>query len=184
MLCTIMNSIAVESYISSRKIIFMNTIAGVYETHDDAVKAVQTLQQAGFAGKNISLISKAEMVDGHIHVKSEHTVEKAEVGVGVAAGSLIGILTGVGVFAVPGLGFLFGAGALVGAIAGIEFGLLGSGVAAILSSIGIDKLNAEKYEKHLNEGKYLVFVQGDEKEAHRAHQVLHTLDLQLELDSH
>ncbi len=162
----------------------MNTIAGVYESHDDAVKAVQTLQEAGYATKNISVISKAELVNDHIHVKSDHTVETAEVSVGVAAGTLVGVLTGVGVFAIPGLGFLFGAGALVGAIAGIEFGLLSSGMVAILSSIGIDKSHADKYEKHLNEGKYLVFVQGDEKEVHHAHEVLHTLDLQLELDNH
>ena len=162
----------------------MNTIAGVYESHDDAVQAVQTLKDAGYDTKNISVVSKAELVDDHIHVKSDHKVETAEVSVGVAAGSLVGILTGVGVFAIPGLGFLFGAGALVGAIAGIEFGLLGSGVVAILSSMGIDKTHADKYEKHLNEGKYLLFVQGDEKSIHHAHEVLHTLDLQLELEHH
>ena len=63
----------------------MNTIVGVYESHDDAVNAVKTLEKAGYATKNISLISKAELIDDHIHVKSEHTVEKAEVGVGIAA---------------------------------------------------------------------------------------------------
>ena len=162
----------------------MNTIVGVYEAHDDAVNAVKALEQAGYATKNISLISKAELVNDHIHVKSDHTVETAEVGVGVAAGSILGVLAGVGIFAVPGLGFLYGAGALVGAFAGVNFGLLGGGIASILTSIGIDKLNAEKYEKHLNEGKYIVFVQGDEKETKHAHEVLHTEDLHLELDSH
>ena len=162
----------------------MNTIVGVYEAHDNAVNAVKALEQAGYATKNISLISKAELVNDHIHVKSDHTVETAEVGVGVAAGSILGVLAGVGIFAVPGLGFLYGAGALVGAFAGVNFGLLGGGIASILTSIGIDKLNAEKYEKHLNEGKYIVFVQGDEKETKHAHEVLHTEDLHLELDSH
>ena len=162
----------------------MNTIVGVYESHDKAVEAVKTLEDSGYAHKNVSLVSKAEMINDHIHVKSEHTVEKAEVGVGIAAGSVIGILTGIGIFAIPGLGFLYGAGALVGAIAGLDFGLLGGGLVSILTSIGIDKALAAKYEKHLNEGKYLVFVQGDEDQVKHAHQLLHTLDLQLELDTH
>jgi len=162
----------------------METIIGVYESHDNALEAVKKLQDAGFPVKNVSLLSKAELVNNHIHVKSDHTLEKAEVSVGVAAGSIVGILTGVGIFAIPGLGFLFGAGALVGAIAGIEFGLLGSGIVAILSSMGVDEVLAEKYEKHLNEGKYLVLVQGTPEEIKHGHEVLHTLDLQLELDTH
>ena len=50
------------------------------------LNAVKALEGAGYAHKDISLISKAELVDDHIHVKSDHTVETAEVGVGVAAG--------------------------------------------------------------------------------------------------
>jgi hypothetical protein len=162
----------------------MNTIVGVYESHDAAVGAVKALENAGYAAKNVSLISKAELINDHIHVKSEHTAEKAEMGVGLAAGSVIGILTGIGIFAIPGLGFLYGAGALVGAIAGLEVGAIGGGVISILTSIGVDRALASKYEKHLNEGKYLVFVQGTDQEVKHAHEVLHTLDLQLELDTH
>ncbi len=162
----------------------MNTIVGVYESHQDALDAVKKLQNEGFDTKNVSLVSKAELVNDHIHVKSDHTVEKAELGVGLVAGSVIGVLTGIGIFAIPGLGFLYGAGALVGVLAGIDFGIIGGGIVAVLTGMGIDKVVAEKYEKHLNEGKFLVFAQGDEKQIHHAHEVLHTLDLQLELEKH
>ena len=162
----------------------MKTIVGVYESHDSAVEAVKSLQEAGYPVKQVSLVSKAELVNDHIHVKSHHKIEVAEVGAGLAAGSVIGILTGVGIFAIPGLGFLYGAGALVGLIAGLDFGLISSGLVAVLTEAGIDKAQTAKYEKHLNEGKYLVFVQGEEAEIKHAHQVLHTLDLQLELDTH
>jgi len=162
----------------------MKTIVGVYESHDNAVKAVQALEKAGYPVKQVSLISKAELVNNHIHVKSNHKVETAEVSAGVAAGAVIGILTGVGIFAIPGLGFLFGAGALVGAFAGLDFGLIGGGLLAIFTNMGIDQAIASKYEKHLNEGKFLVFVQGKDTEVKHAHEVLHTLNLQLELDTH
>lgn len=163
----------------------MKTIVGVYGHHTDAVKAVQTLKSAGFTENKISLISKAELVNDHIHVRASQNAEKAEISIGAIGGAVVGALTGIGLFAIPGLGFLFGAGALVGAIAGLDIGIIGGGLAAILTSVGVDKTLAAKYEKDLNAGKYLVFVR-DESEADikKAHEVLHTLNLQLELDTH
>ena len=70
---------------------------------------------------------------------SGNKVEATEVSLGIAVGSIIGILTGIGIFAIPGLGFLFGAGSIVGAIAGVDFGLMAGGLTTIFTSIGIDK---------------------------------------------
>lgn len=162
----------------------MKSIVGVYESHDKAVQAVNELKAAGFAADKISLISKADIVNNHIHVKSEHSVERAEVSVGVAAGTILGALTGIGIFAIPGLGVLYGAGALVGAFAGLDIGLLGGGLVAILTSWGMDEFNAKKYEEHLNAGKFLVFVQGEEADRDRAQDTLHTSGLHMELDAH
>jgi len=147
------------------------------------LKAVQSLQDAGYPVKQVSLINKAELVNNHIHVATGTKVEAAELSLGIAVGAIIGILTGVGIFAIPGLGFLFGAGSIVGAIAGVDFGLMAGGLTAILTAMGMDKALASKYEKHLNEGKFLVFVQGGDVEVKKAHDVLHTLNLQLELDT-
>jgi hypothetical protein len=160
----------------------MKSLIGVYASQVEAVKAVESLKSAGYAPKQISLITKADIIDNHIHVKSSNTAEKAEMSIGTTAGAVIGVLTGVGVFAIPGLGFLFGAGAIVGLIAGLDFGIIGSGVAAILTSMGVDEVNWVKYERHLNEGKFLVFIQGNESEVEKAAKVLHTLGSHLELD--
>lgn len=160
----------------------MNSVVGVYESHEMAVQAVRALKKAGFSTKKISLLSKADIINNHIHVKSHHKIEKAEMGVGLVAGTIIGILSGVGIFAIPGLGFIYGAGALVGAFAGFDFGIIGSGLVTIFTRMGIDEAVALKYEKHLNEGKYLVFAQGNEKEVDHAQEVLHTSGLHMELD--
>jgi hypothetical protein len=162
----------------------MKSVVGVYSSHEDAVQAVNDLQKAGFPTKNISIISKADIINNHVHVRTDHTVEKAEVSIGVAASTILGVLAGVGIFAIPGLGFLYGAGALVGAIAGFEFGVVGSGIVAILTAIGIDEAIARKYETHLNEGKYLIFAQGEEEDVEQAQKVLHTSGLHMELDTH
>jgi len=160
----------------------MNAVIGVFESHETALVAIQTLQQSGYPAGQLSVIGKADLVNNHIHVKSSNTAEKAEVSIGVIAGAVLGILTGVGIFAIPGLGFLYGAGALVGVFAGVDFGIIAGGLAAVFTSMGVDSVNAVKYEKRLNEGKFIVFAQGDEKEIEHAHEVLHTQGLHLELD--
>jgi hypothetical protein len=129
-------------------------------------------------------VGKADLIDNHIHIKSSNTVEKAEASIGVVAGAILGILTGVGIFVIPGFGFLYGAGALIGAFAGVDVGLIAGGMTAIFTSAGIDEVNASKYEKHLNEGKFLVFADGDEAQLEQAHQTLHTHGQALELTSY
>ncbi len=160
----------------------MKSVVGVYESHEKAVQAIKALKEAGFPTKKISLLSKADIINNHIRVKADHKAEKAEVSLGLAGGITIGILTGIGVFAIPGLGFLFGAGAIVGAFAGFDMGIIGGGIVAILTGIGISETIAKKYEKHLNEGKFLVFAQGGEQEVEKAQQVLHTNGMHMELD--
>jgi uncharacterized membrane protein len=161
----------------------MKAVAGVYDTHEKAVQAVSGLKQSGFSTRQVSIVGKADLVNNHIHVKSSDTAEKVEVSVGVVAGAALGILTGVGIFAIPGLGFLYGAGALVGAFAGFDFGLMAGGLTAALTHIGMDKVSVEKYEKHLNEGKFIVFIQGNDKDLEKAQKLLHTENLHVELDS-
>ncbi|MDB5282560.1 MAG: hypothetical protein JWO06_1635 [Bacteroidota bacterium] len=151
----------------------MKTTIGVYDTHEEALDAIRELKETGFPADKISLLGKAEMIKNHIHINPRQAVEGAEISVGVVAGSVLGVLTGVGIFAIPGLGFLFGAGALVGAFAGLEFGVLGGGVVAILTGIlEIDHSDASKYEAELNEGKFLVIVQGNEDQVKHAKQAL------------
>ena len=162
----------------------MKSIVGVYESHDKALTALQELKKAGYPDRLLSLVGKADLIDNHIHIKSSNTVEKAEASIGVADGAILGVLTGVGVFLIPGFGFLFGAGALIGAFAGVDIGLIAGGLAAIFTSVGIDEVNALKYEKHLNEGKFLIFADGDEAQLEQAHQTLHTQGQALELTSY
>lgn len=160
----------------------MKSVVGVYESHEKAVQAINDLKKAGCPAKKLSLLSKADIINNHIRVKANHKAEKAEVSLGLLGGIAVGILSGVGVFAIPGLGFIFGAGALVGAFAGFDMGIIGGGLVAILTGIGIDEAVAQKYEKHLNEGKFLVFAQGSDEEVEKAQKVLHTNGMHMELD--
>ena len=149
----------------------MRTTIGIYDTHENAVQAVKKLQHEGFPANRLSIIGQAKIVDDHIHIRTSHLAEEIEVSIGIIAGSVLGILTGVGVFVIPGFGFLYGAGAVVGAFAGVDIGLIGGGLAAIFTSMGLDEEDAVKYEQHVMEGKFMVVAQGNESELKNAREL-------------
>lgn len=152
----------------------MKSTIGVYDTHDDAIAAIRELKNSGFPTKNVSLIGKADAVDDEVVLKNKNIMNVAttEVGVGAVLGSTLGLLTGVGIFAIPGLGFLFGAGALVGAIAGFDLGLIGGGAVSALTIAGINATDTEGYEEEFRQGKFLLIVHGSEEELNRAKDIL------------
>jgi hypothetical protein len=160
----------------------MKSVIGIYQTHQGADDAVYELQKAGYPTKQISLLGKADMVDDHIALPTSDATPNTELGVGAVAGTALGILTGAGIMALPGLGFLYGAGALMGAFAGFDLGVIGGGMAAILTSMGLTRVMSESYEKHLMEGKFLVVVQGSDEELDNAQHILHMSSLHMELD--
>ena len=162
----------------------MKTVVGIYESHEKAVNAIKQLQAGGYPVHQISILGQGEIVRGEARVKSVSKLAAKEIGVGAVVGSILGVLTGIGLFAIPGLGFLFGAGAVFGAFTGFEAGLLGGGVAAVLTSIGIDLTGASRYEAHLNEGKFMVIIQGDQKEIDFGKRILENQANHLELNDH
>lgn len=164
----------------------MKTTIGIYENHDDAVEAVKKLQMQGYPIHNLSIIGKTEKeeIDDDMNITPKNPINPVGLGAGTAVGATVGILTGIGIFAIPGLGFLYGAGALVGALAGFDFGLIGGGVASVLTSIGLNEAPARKYERYLQEGKYLIIAQGTEEETKHAKELLHVHGTHKELEMH
>ncbi|MEO5673434.1 MAG: general stress protein [Chitinophagales bacterium] len=163
----------------------MTTTIGIYETHEQAVAAVKKLKDADFPLRQVSVLGQAEGEKSITEDTADEMSAKAGkgVGIGALAGSTLGLLTGAGIFAIPGVGFLFGAGALLGAIAGLDLGLLGGGIIGALS-IGLSKEHHEKYDQHLKEGKFMLIVHGTEGEVKWAGDVLKEHGDHVNLESH
>ena len=161
----------------------MNTTIGLYANHDQAVDAVIKLKDSGYLVSKLSImgLTDTEVMDEEQHVIPKNPINVAGLGTGVAVGTAVGVLTGVGIFAIPGLGFLFGAGALVGAIAGFDFGLIGGGIASVLSSIGVSDDNAKRYNDVLKRGNYLVIAEGTQEEVVAARNLLQSHDSSSEI---
>jgi len=164
----------------------MKSTIGIYESNHDALEAIHKLQSLGFPRKQISLLGRADMKDEHVHVKHANPMNVAatEVGIGAVVGPVLGALIGIGIFAVPGLGFLYGAGALVGALAGFDFGLIGGGIASAFTLMGMKEPDAQKYEAELQAGKFIVVAQGNEEEITKAAGILHEHGTHLDIRTH
>lgn len=152
----------------------MKSQVAIYATHEQALNAIKVLNSHEFPMEHVALLGKAEVIDDHIHVNSLEGVKATPGVIGVGAGTIVGLLSGIGAFAIPGFGFLYGAGALIGIIGGFELGLVSGGILTLLARIGIRKDEVVKVEEHLKEGKFLVVVKGSEEEIEKAKQILHT----------
>jgi len=162
----------------------MKSTVGIYESHDIALEAIKKLQEKGYPVNQLSVIGQAEIVEDHLRVKSREPSTNLGVSIGAVAGPILGVLTGAGVFAIPGFGFLFGAGALVGALAGFDFGLVGGGLVTLLTTFFTNQDKVVKYHEHLKEGKFLVVAQGTTEEVERAHDILNAHAQHIELHIH
>lgn len=158
----------------------MKSKIAIYNTHDEAVDAVKVLNDQDFPMRNVSLLGTAEVVEDHIHVRSMDGIKKAPAVIGMGAGTVIGLLSGIGIFTIPGFGFLYGAGALVGAIAGLDLGIVTGGLISFLTFIGIKEDNIVRCQEHLKEGKFMVIVNGTMEEIEKAEHILHTEGTHLE----
>ena len=149
----------------------MKKSISIFDSHDQAVKALEALSESGVNMSKVSLVGHAEIIDDHVHVKSNTALVAAPVAAGTVIGTTLGVLTGVGLFAIPGLGILFGAGAIVGALAGFQVGVLTGGFATILVDLGVKDDHVE-YEQHLKEGRFLLFYDGSDEEIDHVERII------------
>ena len=161
-----------------------NTIVGVYDTHHAAIAALKALKESGLPTESLSFISKADIIEDKLHTGISDNEANVPVEIGVVLGPVLGVLSGLSIIAIPGLGFLYGAGILLGAFIGFDFGLIGGGIATMLIKLGIHKDKVATYQKHLENGKYIVTICGNDEIAEKAKVTLHTVGLHIDLQHH
>lgn len=150
----------------------MNTTIGVYASHEKAIEAVEKLKNAGYPVQQISLIGKAVLIDDLMHIKHNRRIKNAPAIIGAVIGPILGILSGVKIFAIPGLGFLFGIGAGLGALAGFSLGIAGGGAISLIAILVIKSRAVLKYHEHLEEKGFQVIVHGNIEEINKAKEIL------------
>jgi hypothetical protein len=169
------NSIFQENFMAIR------TIARLYDSYDTATETVRELERAGIPHDEISVV--ANNAGNRVASQTEQGNEAApgaEIGAGLGAvgGGAVGVLTGLGLFAIPGVGPVVAAGWLVALAVGAVGGAAAGGLLGGLIGAGIGNDHAEIYAEGVRRGGTLVTVRVPEERATIAEAILdrHAVD--------
>jgi len=168
------------------------TITRLFDSHTEALRALDDLEQAGVDHDRISLVSNNSdnWHKDHRHAVSDggplgkdadgdnDTAEGA--GKGATTGGLIGgaggLLAGLGMLAIPGLGPVVAAGWLVSTAVGAAIGAAAGGAAGgllgALKDAGHTDEEANVYSEGVRRGGTLVSVRAEDGEASRIEAIL------------
>ncbi len=155
----------------------MRTVTGLYDSYDDARSAVKALEDAGVPSNDISIVTnKANGVD--VEGQGSHAAEGAGTGAGVGAvaGGAGGLLTGLGMLAIPGVGPVVAAGWLAataaGAVAGAVAGGAVGGIVGAMVREGVSEEEANFYAEGIRRGGSVVTARVEESKVATAQTIL------------
>lgn len=158
----------------------MRTISGLFDTRDQAHSAVRSLKDAGVRSEDISIV--ASNADGSYDTDGDDAAEGAGTGAGIGAavGGAGGLLTGLGLLAIPGVGPVVAGGWLlstvVGAAAGAVVGGATGGLIGALTDAGVDERDAHVYAEGVRRGGVLVTARVDDAQVDAAQAILRSSD--------
>jgi hypothetical protein len=139
-------------------------VFGIYPSREMAENAVDRMVASGFRHEDISVLLQDNVgTKDFAHEKHTKVPEGTAAGAvaGGAIGGAIGGLIGVGLIAIPGLGPLIAAGPIIGALTGIGSGGVVGGIIGALVGMGIPEYEAKRYEGRIKEGGILMSVHCD-----------------------
>ena len=151
-------------------------VYGIYKTRTQVETAVDQLKAAGFRNTDISVLFPANVgTKDFAHEKDTKAPEGTATGAvtGGVIGGALGWLAGIGALAIPGVGPFIAAGPIIGALSGIGAGGVIGGIAGALIGMGIPEYEAKRYEGMVKNGSILLSVHSDNSEwVKRAKQIL------------
>lgn len=154
---------------------------GVFATRQDAEYALRELRDANFPMSTISIMARDPDQIAGVNVQEDRDNQAAE---GAAAGAVAGGVTGgiigligaLSAIAIPGAGPILVGGALVSVIgttlAGGAVGTAAGGLLGALIGIGVPEAEAQLYHDRLEQGGYLLIVDGTLDDLRRAASIL------------
>lgn len=153
----------------------MRTVSRLFDSYEQARQAVTDLEGAGIPASDISIV--ANNVDKSHDRDGDGVDDRAEgagagAGVGATLGGAAGLLTGLGILAIPGVGPVVAAGWLASTALGALAGGAAGGVIGALTQAGVDEEDAHVYAEGVRRGGTLVTVRADEDIALRADAIL------------
>ena len=154
-----------------------NSVVAIYDSHEQAERAIKELQEAGVDMKSLSIAGRDTHTDEHV-VGYYNAGDRMKYWgkLGAFWGGFWGLLFGSAFFAIPGIGSVLVAGPLVALIIAVleDAAVVGgvSAVGAALASIGVPKDSVLQYDVALKTDKYLLLVHGTHDEVAKAKDII------------
>jgi hypothetical protein len=142
-----------------KKDIPVQVVSGLFDTPDQAVRAVDALEAAGIGRDDISVVGPAG---------NEISNAAASAGAGAAVGAGAGLLAGLGAIALPGIGSVVAAGWLASTAIGAAAGGAAGGLIGALTEVVV----GERTPPVKAEGVILVIARVDQSEVEDARAIL------------
>jgi hypothetical protein len=164
------------------------TITRLYDSYDDAKRAVQGLEAAGVPHSDISIVAnnsdnwyttgqKVDRDRDGVDDRAESAGKGA--GIGAGLGGAAGLLAGLGLLAIPGLGPVVAAGWLASTAVGAAAGAATGGIVGALTEAGISKEDASLYAEGVRRGGTLVSARVSATDRARLDSILHQSSVNL-----
>ncbi len=143
-------------------------VSAAFKEEKKLEDAIKRLLDRGVPKDNISIVGRNFQSEARITgflTKKDVILDGMTIGAiyGSLFGSLLSLVTGVGVLFVPFLGAVVAAGplgaALLGATSGALYGALGAGLGSVLMSLGMPQDKAAIYQTRLQAGEFLLVVE-------------------------
>jgi uncharacterized membrane protein len=146
------------------------TVTHLYDDYASAAAAVRDLEAAGLGRDQISVVAQRD------NRAEQETSSGAATGAtaGGVAGAGVGLLTALGLIAIPGIGPLVAAGVLATTLAGAATGVVTGGLLGALVDYGIPEKEAHVYAESIRRGGTLVSVRASENQSDRVESIMRT----------
>jgi stress response protein YsnF/uncharacterized membrane protein len=164
----------------------MSNVVGLFETREQAQRAVEALKASGYRAEDLSIVMRDP--DRAADVAEDTDVDVTSgAAAGVVGGSILGglggLLVGIGALAIPGLGPIVAAGPLAATLAGGALGAATGGILGALLDAGLSRDEAEHYQTGVERGGILLMVNAPEGREAEVRSILRRCGLK-DLDYH
>ncbi len=141
----------------------MQTITKVYDSYNNARSAVRDLEAGGIAASQISIMAN-KSISGVQPDVMDASEAGAGAGLGAVVGGTAGLLTGLGIMAIPGVGPVVAAGWLATTVLGAAVGGATGGLLGALIDSGVPEEHAHVYSEAVRRGGTLLSIRAQDSQ--------------------
>ncbi|GAC1365923.1 MAG: hypothetical protein NVSMB44_28500 [Ktedonobacteraceae bacterium] len=136
---------------------------GVFADSEQARRAIDELERAGFDKKEIGYLVRTE------ETEAADADRQARVATGAVSGGVLGgVLGAAASLLIPGIGPAVAGGILAATFGGVVLGAAAGGIVGALTGLGVSEEDARFYQRELEAGRTIVTVKNADGAAEAA----------------